>query len=85
MQAIAAERLKATSPTAPPSDTVAEEHSATQDADFSSETEFRLVLSKSQKHRQQSSTPLRTVATMPPPPPGSAAAAHSCRVPIYCP
>ncbi|KAL1487203.1 hypothetical protein MTO96_046615 [Rhipicephalus appendiculatus] len=52
MQAIAAERLTAMSPTAPPSHAVAEEHSATQDADVTNETKFRLVLSKSQKRRQ---------------------------------
>ncbi|KAL1483838.1 hypothetical protein MTO96_050178 [Rhipicephalus appendiculatus] len=47
------------SPTAPPSDAVAEETLATQDADVTSETEFRLVLSKNRKkRRQQSSTPL---------------------------
>ncbi|KAL1486720.1 hypothetical protein MTO96_031287 [Rhipicephalus appendiculatus] len=79
MQAIAAERLTAMSPTKPLSDAVAEEHFATRDADVTSETEFRLVLSKSQKRRQQSSTPLRTVATIGPPSgnaPAATPAAH---------
>ncbi|XP_049271408.1 uncharacterized protein LOC125758366 [Rhipicephalus sanguineus] len=68
MQAVATERVTVMSPTAPPSDTVAEEHPDTHDA------EFQTVFSKSQKRRQRASTAPRPVGNIGPPP-GTAPAA----------
>ncbi|KAL1443219.1 hypothetical protein MTO96_046070 [Rhipicephalus appendiculatus] len=53
MQAVATERSTVTSPTAPSSDTAAEEPIVTHDADGTHETEFQTVLSKSQKRCQR--------------------------------
>ncbi|KAL1481388.1 hypothetical protein MTO96_034499 [Rhipicephalus appendiculatus] len=74
MQAVATERPTVMSPTASSTNVVAEEHSTTQDADITNETEFQLALSKSQKRRQRTSTPQRPVANIGSPP-GTAPAA----------
>ncbi|KAL1483652.1 hypothetical protein MTO96_033048 [Rhipicephalus appendiculatus] len=44
LQAVATEHLTVTTPTTPSSDAVADEHSATHDADATNETDFQLVL-----------------------------------------
>ncbi|KAL1475199.1 hypothetical protein MTO96_037471 [Rhipicephalus appendiculatus] len=62
------------SPTTSSTNVVAEVHSTTKDTDVTNETEFQLVLSKSQKRRQRTSTPQRPVANIGPPP-GTAPAA----------
>ncbi|KAL1482561.1 hypothetical protein MTO96_014164 [Rhipicephalus appendiculatus] len=80
MQAVATERPTVTSPTASSTNVVAELHSTTKDADVTNETEFQLVLSKSQKPRQRTSPPQRPVANIGPPPgtaPAATPAAHS--------
>ncbi|KAH7975695.1 hypothetical protein HPB52_004583 [Rhipicephalus sanguineus] len=53
MHAVETEHLKIISPTVLSSDAVAEEHSATHDADGTNETDFQPVLSKSRKCRYQ--------------------------------
>ncbi|KAL1478788.1 hypothetical protein MTO96_052385 [Rhipicephalus appendiculatus] len=75
MQAVATERPTVMSPT----NVVAEVHSTTKDTDVTNETEFQLVLSKSQKRRQRTSTPQRPVANIGPPgtAPAATPAAHS--------
>ncbi|XP_037501458.1 uncharacterized protein LOC119375352 [Rhipicephalus sanguineus] len=65
------------SPTAPPSDTVAEEQPDTPDADGTNENEFQTVFSKSQKRRQRASTAPRPVGNIgPPTAPAATPAAH---------
>ncbi|KAH7943049.1 hypothetical protein HPB52_004130 [Rhipicephalus sanguineus] len=77
MQAVATERVTVMSPTAPPSDTVAEEHPNTHDADGTNETEFQTVFSKSQKRRQRASTAPRPVGNIGhPTAPAASLAAH---------
>ncbi|KAH7943490.1 hypothetical protein HPB52_009094 [Rhipicephalus sanguineus] len=56
MQAVATERVTVMSPTTPPSDTVAEEHPVTHDADGTNETEFQPC---SQSRRSVASAPRR--------------------------
>ncbi|KAL1442832.1 hypothetical protein MTO96_030608 [Rhipicephalus appendiculatus] len=80
MQAVATERPTVMSPTASSTNVVAEVHSTTKDTDVTNETEFQLVLSKSQKRRQRTSTPQRPVLNIGPPPgtaPAATPAAHS--------
>ncbi|KAH7942972.1 hypothetical protein HPB52_002917 [Rhipicephalus sanguineus] len=77
MQAVATERVTVMSPTAPPSDTVAEEQPDTPDADGTNENEFQTVFSKSQKLRQRASTAPRPVGNIgPPTAPAATPAAH---------
>ncbi|KAL1481361.1 hypothetical protein MTO96_034524 [Rhipicephalus appendiculatus] len=75
LQAVAAEHLTVTTPTTPSSDAVADEHSATHDADATNETDFQLVLSKSQKRRQRTTTSPRPDTSVDTPP-GTTTAAH---------
>ncbi|KAL1484088.1 hypothetical protein MTO96_032779 [Rhipicephalus appendiculatus] len=75
MQAVATEHVTLTTPATPSSDAVADEHSGTHDADATNETDFQLVLSKSQKHHQltaASPRPDTSVNT----PPGTTTAAQ---------
>ncbi|XP_037501849.1 uncharacterized protein LOC119375889 [Rhipicephalus sanguineus] len=77
MQAVATERVTVMSPTAPPSDTVAEEQPDTPDADGTNENEFQTVFSKSQKRRQRASTAPRPVGNIgSPTAPAATPAAH---------
>ncbi|KAL1427083.1 hypothetical protein MTO96_017741 [Rhipicephalus appendiculatus] len=75
LQAVATEHLTVTTPTTPSSDAVADEHSATHDADATNETDFQLVLSKSQKRRQRTVTSPRPDTSVDTPP-GTTTAAH---------
>ncbi|KAL1477772.1 hypothetical protein MTO96_035487 [Rhipicephalus appendiculatus] len=75
LQAVATEHLTVTTPTTPSSDAVADEHSATHDADATNETDFQLVLSKSQKRRQRTATSPRPDTSVDTPP-GTTTAAH---------
>ncbi|KAL1479058.1 hypothetical protein MTO96_034843 [Rhipicephalus appendiculatus] len=80
MQAVATERPTVMSPTASSTNVVAEVHFTTKYTDVTKETEFQLVLSKSQKRRQRTSTPQRPVANIGPPrgtAPAATPAAHS--------
>ncbi|KAL1476318.1 hypothetical protein MTO96_036599 [Rhipicephalus appendiculatus] len=67
--------LTVMTPTTPSSDGVADEHSATHDADATNKTDFQLVLSKSQKRRQRTATPPRPDTSVDTPP-GTPTAAH---------
>ncbi|KAL1473099.1 hypothetical protein MTO96_038925 [Rhipicephalus appendiculatus] len=75
LQAVATEHLTVATPTTPSSDAVADEHSATHDADATNETDFQLVLSKSQKRRQRTMTSPRPDTSVDTPP-GTTTAAH---------
>ncbi|KAL1416099.1 hypothetical protein MTO96_028268, partial [Rhipicephalus appendiculatus] len=75
MQAIATEHLTVTTSTTPSSDAVADERSTTHDADATNETNFQLVLSKSQKRRQRTATSPRPDTSVDTPP-GTTNAAH---------
>ncbi|KAL1436894.1 hypothetical protein MTO96_049286 [Rhipicephalus appendiculatus] len=75
LQAVATEHLPVTTPTTPSSDAVPDEHSATDDADATNETDFQLVLSKSQKRRQRTATSPRPDTSVDNPP-GTTTAAH---------
>ncbi|KAL1463865.1 hypothetical protein MTO96_043175 [Rhipicephalus appendiculatus] len=74
LQAVATEHFTVTTPTTPSSDAVADEHSATHDADATNETDFQLVLSKSQKRRQRTATSPRPDTSVDTP--GTTTAAH---------
>ncbi|KAL1478322.1 hypothetical protein MTO96_035106 [Rhipicephalus appendiculatus] len=75
LQAVATEHLTVTKSTTPSSDAFADEHSATHDADATNETDFQLVLSKSQKRRQRTATSPRPDTSVDTPP-GTTTAAH---------
>ncbi|KAL1479730.1 hypothetical protein MTO96_051623 [Rhipicephalus appendiculatus] len=75
LQAVATEHLTVTAPTTPSSDAVADEHSATRDANATNQTDFQLVLSKSQKRRQRTATSPRPDTSVDTPP-GTTTAAH---------
>ncbi|KAL1416109.1 hypothetical protein MTO96_028240 [Rhipicephalus appendiculatus] len=73
LQAVATEHLTVTTPKTPSSDAVTDEHSATHDVDATNETDFQLVLSKSQNQRTATSPrPDTSVDT----PPGTTTAAQ---------
>ncbi|KAL1421775.1 hypothetical protein MTO96_022823 [Rhipicephalus appendiculatus] len=77
VQAVATEHLTVTTPNTPSSDAVTDEHSATHDADATNETDFQLVLSKSQKRRQRTATSPRPDTSVDTPPGTSTAAQPS--------
>ncbi|KAL1437684.1 hypothetical protein MTO96_048712 [Rhipicephalus appendiculatus] len=84
-QAIATECLTVTSPTAPSSDAVADEHSVTHDSDGTNETEFQTTLFQSQKRRQRALTSPGPAANIDPAPGSTYAALSPCVVPASLP